>query len=67
MKYCVYRLFREEAGQDLTEYGLLFCLLLLVSIQSLSLGMTAIRTVYATGAAALGQTTQLWARWLATR
>jgi pilus assembly protein Flp/PilA len=47
MKQLMKRLWREEEGQDLTEYALLLVLLVLAAIGSLSAVATAINGVFA--------------------
>jgi len=50
MKNLLRRLWREEEGQDLTEYALLLVLLSLAAIGSLSGLATAINGVFSTAA-----------------
>ena len=56
MRKLVLRLWREEAGQDLTEYALLMVLIALAAIASMQALATAISTVYANAAANLTST-----------
>jgi pilus assembly protein Flp/PilA len=53
MKNLLLRLWKEEEGQDLTEYALLLVLLSLAAIGSLSTVATAINGVFAKAAANL--------------
>lgn len=46
MKQLIVRLWREEAGQDLTEYALLLVLLTLAAVTTLSTLATAINGVF---------------------
>ena len=46
MKHLLLRLWRDEAGQDLTEYALLLVLLALAAVGSLSALATAINNVF---------------------
>lgn len=46
MKSLLKRLWREQSGQDLTEYALLLVLIALVAVAALSGLATAINTVY---------------------
>jgi pilus assembly protein Flp/PilA len=57
MKNLVMRLWKEEEGQDLTEYALLLVLLALAAIGTLSSLATAINNVFSKASSALGQTT----------
>jgi pilus assembly protein Flp/PilA len=57
MKNLLNRLWKEEAGQDLTEYALLLVLIALVAIASMKTLATAISTVYTTAAADLAVAT----------
>ncbi len=50
MKNLLMRLWKEEEGQDLTEYALLLVLLSLAAIGSLSTLATAINGVFSTAA-----------------
>lgn len=54
MKNLLRRLWREEEGQDLTEYALLLVLLSLAAIGSLGTLATAINGVFQTAATNLG-------------
>jgi pilus assembly protein Flp/PilA len=56
MKNIFARLWKEEEGQDLTEYALLLVLLSLAAIASLSGLATAINSVFATAATNLSTT-----------
>jgi pilus assembly protein Flp/PilA len=53
MKTILARLWKEEEGQDLTEYALLLVLVALAAIGSLSTLATAINGVFANAAANL--------------
>ncbi len=53
MRKLLLRLWREEAGQDLTEYGLLLVLVALGAIAGMSTLATAINSAYSTAAANL--------------
>ena len=53
MKNLLKRLWQEEEGQDLVEYGLLLFLLALAAIASMQTLSTAIKTVFSTAAANL--------------
>ena len=57
MKNLLMRLWKEEEGQDLTEYALLLVLLSLAAIGSLGKLATAINTVFSTAAGNLAITT----------
>ena len=46
MKHLLLRLWRDESGQDLTEYALLLVLLALAAVGSLSALATAINNVF---------------------
>jgi pilus assembly protein Flp/PilA len=46
MKRLLKRLWKEESGQDLTEYALLLVLIALVAVSALQGLATAINTVY---------------------
>jgi pilus assembly protein Flp/PilA len=50
MKSLMIRLWQEEEGQDLTEYGLLLVLVALAAITSMSTLANAIKTVFSTAA-----------------
>jgi pilus assembly protein Flp/PilA len=50
MKRLFLRLWREEDGQDLVEYGLLLVLVAMASIASLKLLENGIKTVFSTSA-----------------
>ena len=50
MKSLMTRLWQEEEGQDLTEYGLLLVLVALAAITSMSTLANAIKTVFSTAA-----------------
>ena len=51
MKRLLLRLWREEAGQDLTEYALLLVLIALASIAAMQGLATAISAAYSNAAA----------------
>ena len=53
MKNLVIRLWKEEEGQDLTEYALLLVLLSLAAIATLGTLASAINSVFKTAAANL--------------
>jgi Flp pilus assembly pilin Flp len=53
MKRFLARLWQDEEGQDLTEYGLLLVLVALAAITSMSTLANAIKTVFSTAAANL--------------
>ena len=53
MKKVLLRLWREEEGQDLTEYGLLLVLLSLAAIASLGTLANAINNTFSAAASAL--------------
>lgn len=55
MKLLIF-LWRDEAGQDLTEYALLLVLIALVAIASMQRIATAIKTVFNTAATDLAIT-----------
>jgi pilus assembly protein Flp/PilA len=57
MKNLLYNLWKEESGQDLTEYALLLVLVALAAIASMKVLATAIANVYTTAAADLAVTT----------
>lgn len=57
MKNVLSRLWRDEEGQDLTEYALLLVLLSLAAIGSLGNLATAINQVFSKATNALNQTT----------
>ena len=56
MKQLALRLWREEKGQDLTEYALLLVLIALASIVAMQSLATAISTAYSNAAANLTAT-----------
>jgi pilus assembly protein Flp/PilA len=56
MKNILVRLWKEEEGQDLTEYALLLVLLSLAAIASLNTLATAINSVFAQAATNLSTT-----------
>lgn len=56
MKNLLMRLWKEEEGQDLTEYALLLVLVALAAIASLGTLATAINSVFGEAAANLGAT-----------
>jgi Flp pilus assembly pilin Flp len=51
------QLWKDDAGQDLTEYALLLVLVALFAIASMKVLATAIKTVFTTAAADLAVTT----------
>jgi len=53
MKQLLIRLWKEDGGQDLTEYALLLVLLSLAAIGSLSTLATAVNSVFQNAAANL--------------
>lgn len=53
MKKLMLRLYREEAGQDLTEYALLLVLVALVAITTMKTLGNTISTVFANAASNL--------------
>jgi len=57
MKNLLVRLWKEEEGQDLTEYALLLVLLSLAAVGSLSILATAINGVFANAATNLSTAT----------
>ncbi len=57
MKNMIYRLWKEESGQDLTEYALLLVLVALAAIASMKTLATAIANVYTAAATNLSVTT----------
>jgi pilus assembly protein Flp/PilA len=57
MKNLMIRLWKEEEGQDLTEYALLLVLLSLAAIASLSTLANAINSVFSKAATNLTATT----------
>lgn len=57
MKKLAHRLWREEEGQDLTEYALLLVLLSLAAVAFLNPLATAINNVFSNAAANLTTTT----------
>jgi pilus assembly protein Flp/PilA len=57
MQQVLARLWREEAGQDLTEYALLLVLLTLAAVGSLGTLATAINAVFVNVAGNLNTTT----------
>lgn len=56
MKCLILHLWKDESGQDLTEYALLLVLISLVAITSMQRIATAIRTVFNTAATNLATT-----------
>jgi pilus assembly protein Flp/PilA len=56
MKDLLLRLWKDESGQDLTEYALLLVLIALAAITAMSTLATAIKTVYNTAATNLATT-----------
>ncbi len=57
MRDLILRLWREESGQDLTEYALLLVLLSLAAVASLGTLATAINQVFSNAASNLTTTT----------
>ena len=57
MKNLVNRLWQEEAGQDLVEYGLLVVLVALAAISTMGTLATAIKGVFTAAAKDLAVTT----------
>jgi Flp pilus assembly pilin Flp len=57
MRALLSRLWREEAGQDLTEYALLMVLIALASIAAMNSLATAISNVYSNAASNLSTAT----------
>ena len=56
MRKLLWRLWQEEAGQDLTEYALLMVLIALAAIVAMKALATAISQVYSNAAANLTST-----------
>lgn len=56
MKQLVLRLWREDAGQDLTEYALLVVLVALAAIAAMKALAAAINTTYSNSASAVAST-----------
>ena len=56
MKNLLVRLWKEEEGQDLTEYGLLLVLIALVAIATMGKLGSAINNVFSNAAASLSTT-----------
>ena len=56
MKNLVVRLWKEEQGQDLTEYGLLLVLLAMAAISSMQTLASAISTVFGSASTSLTAT-----------
>jgi len=57
MKNLLTKMWKDESGQDLTEYALLLVLVALAAIASMRVLATAIANVYTTAAADLAVTT----------
>jgi Flp pilus assembly pilin Flp len=57
MKDLLKRLWKDESGQDLTEYALLLVLVALLAVATLKSLSTAINLVYSTAASDLAITT----------
>ena len=57
MKRLLVSLWKEESGQDTTEYALLLALIAVASIAAMNAIATAIQTVFAAAAADLNGTT----------
>lgn len=57
MKNLLTKLWKEESGQDLTEYALLLVLVALAAIASMKVLAQAIATVYTTAASDLAVAT----------
>ena len=56
MKNLVVRLWKEEQGQDLTEYGLLLVLVAMAAIASMQTFASAISTVFGSASTSLTAT-----------
>jgi pilus assembly protein Flp/PilA len=56
MKNLVVRLWKEEQGQDLTEYGLLLVLLAMAAVASMQTLASAVSTVFGSAATNLTAT-----------
>jgi len=56
MKNLLVRLWKEEEGQDLTEYGLLLVLIALVAITTMKTLGSAVSDVFSNAAASLSTT-----------
>ena len=56
MKNLLRRLWKEEEGQDLTEYGLLLVLIALVAITTMKTLGAAVSNVFSNAAASLSTT-----------
>jgi Flp pilus assembly pilin Flp len=56
MKIWIQKLWKEEEGQDLTEYALLMVLVALAAVASIQGLATAIEGVFSTAAASLSAT-----------
>jgi len=56
MKNLLARLWKEEEGQDLTEYGLLLVLIALVAITTMKTLGSAVSDVFSNAAASLSTT-----------
>ena len=56
MKNLIARLWKEEEGQDLTEYGLLLVLIALVAITTMKTLGSAVSNVFSNAAASLSTT-----------
>lgn len=57
MKYRIARLWREEEGQDLTEYGLLLVLVALAAIAGVNGLASALSNVFSNAASSLSTST----------
>jgi Flp pilus assembly pilin Flp len=57
MKQLLRRLWQDEAGQDLTEYGLLLVLIALAAVASMGTLASTIKNVFSNAAANLGSAT----------
>jgi len=56
MKNLLVRLWKEEEGQDLTEYGLLLVLIALVAVTTMKTLGSAVSDVFSNAAASLSTT-----------
>ena len=57
MRTMLHRLWKDEAGQDLTEYGLLLVLISLVAIATIGALGSAINNVFSNAAASMSTAT----------
>ena len=56
MKSLIVRLWKEERGQDLTEYGLLLVLLAMAAVASMQTLASAVSTVFGSASTSLTAT-----------